>query len=85
MTKTADGRDLSNAVWRTIPEFPKYQITPDGDVRNKRTGKLLAEVENKTTGAWSYTLRKQLPNGGLKNYTRNYTSLVQDTYGRQEG
>jgi len=84
-TQTADGRDLTAAVWRTIPEFPKYQITPDGDIRNRRTGKLLTEVENKTTGAYAYTLRKQLPGGRLKNYTRNYQSLIRDAYPEMKG
>ena len=77
-TKTADGRELT--TWRTIPEFPKYQITPDGDVRNRRTGKLVNEWQNKTTGNWSYALRKQLPDGRLRNYNRNYASLVRQTY-----
>ena len=77
-TKTADGRELT--TWRTIPEFPKYQITPDGDVRNRRTGKLVNEWQNKTTGNWSYALRKQLPDGRLRNYNRNYASLVRQAY-----
>lgn len=78
MTTTTDGRTLTE--WRRIPEFPKYQITPDGDVRNTRTGKLLTEVQNKTTGAWSYTLRKTMPDGRLKNYTRNYRTLLLSAY-----
>ena len=72
--KTADGRELT--TWRTIPEFPKYQITPDGDIRNRRTGRLVNEHQNPVTGAFAYTLRKLMPDGRLKNYSRNYTSLV---------
>ncbi|QFG14444.1 HNH endonuclease [Arthrobacter phage Sloopyjoe] len=45
--------------WRTLPEFPKYEITSDGDVRNKWTKKQLNEVENKRTGAYSYSLRRE--------------------------
>ena len=82
MTRTADGRELT--VWRTSPEFPKYQITPDGDIRNRRTGKLVNEWQNKTTGAWCYALRKQLPDGRLRNYNRHYASLVRQTYPEQE-
>ena len=82
-TKTADDRELT--VWRTIPEFPKYQITPDGDVRNRRTGKLVNEWQNKTNGNWAYTLRKQLPDGRLRNYNRNYESLLRQAYPEQEG
>jgi len=78
MTRTSDGRELT--VWRTIPEFPKYQITPDGDVRNRRTGKLVKEYENRTTGAYAYSLVKALPNGTTRNYTRNYASLLRQAY-----
>ena len=74
--KTADGRDLSESVWRTIPGFPSYQITPDGDVRNRRTRRLLRESENPTTGAWSYTLWR--PDGAKT--SRNYASLLRDAY-----
>lgn len=80
MTVTADGRDLTTVEWRTIPEFPKYQITRDGDVRNTRTGRLVNEHHNQTTGAWAYTLRKTMPNGSDKNYTRNYAGLVKQTW-----
>ena len=76
MTRTADGRDLSESVWRTIPGFPAYQITPDGDVRNRRTRRLLRESENPTTGAWSYTLWR--PDGAKT--SRNYASLLRDAY-----
>jgi NUMOD4 motif. len=44
--------------WRTLPEFPKYEITSDGDVRNRESKKQLNEIENKKTGAWSYSLRR---------------------------
>lgn len=77
-TQTPDGRVLTE--WRTIPEFPKYQITPDGDVRNERTGRLVKEHQNHVTGAYAYTLRKLMPDGRLKNYSRNYVSLVRDAW-----
>jgi hypothetical protein len=82
MTTTPDGRTLT--TWRTIPGLPKYEITPDGDVRNKATRKLLTEWQNKTTGAYAYTLRKQLPGGRLLNVTRNYRTLVASAYPEQE-
>ena len=80
-TQTPDGRTLTE--WRTIPEFPKYQITPDGDVRNERTGRLVKEHQNRITGAYAYTLRKLMPDGRLKNYSRNYVSLVRDAWGEE--
>ena len=76
MTITADGRDLSSEPWRTIPGLTKYQITQDGDVRNTRTGKLLKESQNPTTGAYSYTLWRD---GGGKT-SRTYQSLVKDAW-----
>jgi hypothetical protein len=44
--------------WRTLPEFPKYEITSDGDVRNKWTKKIIKESLNKNTGAYAYSLRR---------------------------
>jgi hypothetical protein len=76
MIVTADDRNLTNATWRTIPGFTKYKITPDGDVMNIRTGKLLKESENPNTGAYSYTLWRD---GGGKT-SRSYESLVNLAY-----
>jgi len=79
-TQTADGRDLREAQWRPLPEFPKYEITPDGDVRNARFGKLLKEHQNPVTGVWAYTLRKEMRDGTNKNHTRTWASLVKSAY-----
>lgn len=62
--------------WRTLPEFPKYEITSDGDVRNRWTKKKLKEVENKKTGAYSYSLRKE---DGTST-CRNFWGLVYSAY-----
>jgi hypothetical protein len=63
---------LTGEAWRTIPGFRKYKITRDGDVKNVRTGKLLKESQNPTTGAYHYTLHKD---GGGKT-SRNFQSLI---------
>ncbi|ALY08672.1 HNH endonuclease domain protein [Arthrobacter phage CapnMurica] len=60
------------SVWRTLPEFPDYEITSDGDVRNRDTWYVLKEVQNKNTGAWSYSLRR--PDG--RSTQRNFWSLI---------
>jgi hypothetical protein len=75
-TVTPDGRDLSKEEWQMIPGFSRYEITPDGDVRNIRTGKLLTELENKTTGAFAYSLYKD---DGMNTH-RTYQSLVYLAY-----
>jgi hypothetical protein len=62
--------------WRTLPEFPKYEITSDGDVRNKWTKKKLKEIENKRTGAWHYSLRKE----DGRSTCRNFWGLVYSAY-----
>ena len=74
---TADGRILGAEDFRRIPGFRKYSISRDGDVRNIRTGKLLKEGCNPTTGAYSYTLWRD--DGGKTN--RNYEGLVQAAWG----
>lgn len=61
--------------WRTIPDFPLYEVTAEGDVRNRDTWKLLKEQENLKTGAWSYSLWKD-----GRNYSRNFWTLVYSAY-----
>jgi hypothetical protein len=77
---TADGRDLTGAEWRTVPDLPKYEVTRDGDVRNARTGRLIREFQDPNSGAWAYSLKREAPGGGLKNTTRTYRSLVRAAY-----
>lgn len=74
-TITADGRDISNEEWRVIPSFPKYEITKDGDLRNRETHKLLNEAESKT-GNWYYSV---WGNDGIA-YKRSYQSLLYDAW-----
>jgi hypothetical protein len=66
-----------NVEWRTIPGFPKYEITVDGDVRNRDSKYVLKEIENKGTGAFSYCLHI-----GWGNVTthRNFWGLVYSAY-----
>jgi len=61
--------------WRIIPDFPKYEITELGDVRNRHTKYVLNEVHNKTTGAYSYCLWKD-----GKSYHRNFWTLVYNAW-----
>lgn len=58
--------------WRTIPEFPGYQITSDGDIRNRKTLKRINETLNKKTGVYSYCLRRE--NG--RSTHRNFWGLI---------
>lgn len=58
--------------WRTLPEFPDYQVTEEGDVRNKWTHQMLSEVHNKKTGAYSYSLRRE----DGRSTCRNFWGLV---------
>lgn len=40
-------QNVSNLNWRTLPEFPDYAITPDGQVWSYYTNKFLKLVEDK--------------------------------------
>jgi hypothetical protein len=62
--------------WRTLPEFMNYEITADGDLRNKWTLKKLNETENKKTGVWAYSLRF---NDGRSTH-RNFWGLVYSAF-----
>lgn len=77
MTTTPDNRTLHPEDFRRIPGFKKYRITRDGDVQNIRTGQLLKESENPTTGAYHYTLIRD--DGGKT--SRNYQTLVDLAWG----
>ena len=72
---TADGRDLSGVEWRVIPEFKNYLITDAGDIKNRQTGKLLTEQQNKTNGNWFYCLWK-----GDRTYNRHYQGLLNQAW-----
>lgn len=63
-------------AWRTLPEFTDYEITSEGDVRNRWSLKKLNESQNKNTGAWSYSLRR--PNG--RSTQRAFWGLVYSAF-----
>lgn len=54
--------------WRTLPEFPKYEITSDGDVRNRETKKVLKELQNPVSKAWAYSLRRNDGRATMRNF-----------------
>lgn len=62
--------------WRDIPGFPLYEITLEGDVRNKRTLKHLNETQNAKTGAWSYSLWIETKGKTGRSTSRSYETLV---------
>lgn len=66
----------SELEWRVLPEFPKYEITEDGDVRNRETGKPLQEYHNKKTGVYSYCLRID----GNSSTNRGFWGLVHSAW-----
>jgi hypothetical protein len=55
-------------VYRTLPEFPDYEITSDGDLRNKWSKRKLKETQNKNTGAWHYSLRRRDKTSTCRNF-----------------
>lgn len=61
--------------WRTIEEFPAYQINSDGDIRKRDTWYQLTERCNPHTGAYYYQLNK---NG--RSHSRNYIGLLYVTW-----
>lgn len=77
-TRTADGRDLSREEWRVIPGFTRYEITKDGDIRNRTTRRLLTEHENPKTGAWYYSLIKDAGGNTCRNYQTLLTAAWED-------
>jgi hypothetical protein len=73
---------MSEEVWRVLPEFPMYEITEQGDIRNRDTLKVLKEVENPSTGAFYYCLRKRKVSS---TYCRNFWGLVYSAFPELDG
>jgi hypothetical protein len=71
---------LNAKEWRVIPEFPKYRITIDGDLRNRTTGKVLKLVHNEKTNAYFHSLWKLMDDGTNKSFKRSCKSLVLDAF-----
>nr|QBK92181.1 MAG: HNH endonuclease [Pithovirus LCPAC304] len=59
--------------WKNIEELSKYQISDEGQVRNKRTGKILKQSKN---GYLTVSLRGPY----MKNYARRTHVLVAQTF-----
>lgn len=57
--------------WRVIDEFPTYQVSNEGRVRNLSTGRILRPAEHPRTKLQMVSLRKN-----LKQYTCNIHRLV---------
>lgn len=74
---------MTEEVWRTLPEFPLYEITETGDIRNRDTHKVLKEVENPKTGSFYYCLRKRGLNATT--YCRNFWGLVYSAFPELDG
>ncbi|AXH44618.1 HNH endonuclease [Arthrobacter phage MediumFry] len=66
----------SRKEFRRIPEFQKYEIAEDGEVRNWWSKKPIAYRQNSHTGAWAYSLRTDT--GGQTQ--RSKESLLRNAY-----
>lgn len=44
-------------IWKTVPDYPAYEASNEGEIRNKKTGRILKK-QNDIHGYYSLTLRK---------------------------
>lgn len=61
--------------WRTIDEFPTYEVSSRGRVRNMSTGRILKQTKSPTTDLWWVGLRKN-----LEQHTRSIHRLVANAF-----
>lgn len=61
--------------WREIDEFPTYEVSSEGRVANRSTGRILKMQKHPRTGLWMVPLQK-----GLKQYTRAVHKLVAEAH-----
>lgn len=57
--------------WRTIDEFPTYEVSNEGRVRNLSTGRILRQAEHPRTHLWMVPLQRH-----VRQHTRNVHRLV---------
>lgn len=43
-------------IWRDVPDYSTYEVSDEGDVRNKKTGKLLAHASGKPSSVHTPTV-----------------------------
>lgn len=61
--------------WLDIAEFPRYQISDEGRVRNSDTGRILKQQRHPRTGLWMVPLQRK-----TKQHCRNIHRLVAETF-----
>ena len=44
-------------AWKTVPDYPAYEASNEGEIRNKKTGRILKK-QNNSQGYYTLTLRK---------------------------
>lgn len=64
-------------TWRTISEAYNYEVSNEGNVRNKKTGRVLRTYPNNRSGRPQVTLM----DAGYK-LTRQVHTLVEGAFGR---
>lgn len=66
-------------VWKEIPDFPKYEASPDGFIRNKKTQHILSPINKGYEGKprISVSLRKE---GSTGYFDRTIGSLILQTF-----
>lgn len=57
-TRTVQFNPEPYKEYRRLPEFPQYEISADGVLRNWWTKKKLTKLKNKRTGAYSYGIHR---------------------------
>lgn len=61
-------------AWKRVEEAPSYEVSKDGQVRNRNTGRVLKPQKN-TDGLAQVSLRE-----GGKTLTRGVNALVKRTF-----
>lgn len=62
-------------IWRTVPEAPVYSVNNRGDIRNRRTGRILRPTSNGRGG-----LKVNLRDAG-QTITRSPEALRKQVFG----
>jgi len=79
--KNLEGKNLPEEIWKTISEYPNYEVSSAGRIRNKQNERYLRHYCNKQLKQAYPFVRIYNENGGMTFYIHK---LVMEAFSREE-
>ena len=73
---------MEKEIWKTVDDFPNYEVSNIGNVRNKKTGRILKSA----VGSHGYPVVNLFKDGDKKQYNKCVHRLIAEGFlGKQDG